>query len=401
MRKQRIVLALGLCAGFVLASCGGSDSAARTKNAALAKPPVVLKGSCNDGEMIEGTDDDDCVIDMKVGKATRKVSIQSLNGDGDWETVASAIAKKGNLKIDLPATDEEGVWLDGAYTYRVFASRMGKNPEFVSDEVDVIYGSEVASDDSAAMGDEEDAGDSGSSPEMQTAMADIEKPATRFDDNCAKIFNRIDCDYMFRPGKGPDFITLGKSKWVKMCSTLLKRPETDCEMEYQFATNNPNKGMQPGMQPGQGGTMQPGQPGQPGMQPGQGGTMQPGANPGPGLDPVKLENACKAIGMSEADCKAALQLGPVAAMQKFADKAEAFCMAYGAKSCADLMMQAAGGAAGQGGAMQPGAQPGQTGQPGQPGQPGTMQPGQSGTMQPNQPGTMGGNTMSPPTTIKK
>ena len=367
MNTRRVMFALGACAAVLLAACGGSESSSRVKNAALGKPGVVAKGSCDDGEMIEGVDDDDCVFTMKIGKSTRKVSLQVLNTDGDWDTVDSAIAKKGGVKIDVSATDEDGAWLDGQYTYRLFAARSGKLPEFISDDFDVLYGSEVASDDSEAMGDEEMV-DSGTPPEMQSAMSDIQQPATKFDDNCSKIFNQVDCALMFRPGKGPDFATLGKSKWVKMCSTLLKRPEADCEKEFSFATSGG----------GQGG--------------------QQGAPKGPGLDPVKVSAACAAIGMAEADCRAALQMGPMVALQKFGDKAEAFCKAYGGMGCKDMMAKMASSL---GGEETDGVAPPMNGQPGQqgmkpptggstmqPGQQGTMQPGQQGTMQPGQQGTM-------------
>jgi hypothetical protein len=69
-------------------------------------------------------------------------------------------------------------------------------------------------------------------------------------------------------------------------------------------------------------------------------------------------------------------MGPMAALQKFGDKAEAFCKAYGGVSCLELVAQMSMGG---------GMQPGQGGmQPGQPGQGGT-QPGQNG-MQPPTPG---------------
>jgi hypothetical protein len=370
------MFAIGACAAIVLASCGGSESAtSRVKNAALVKPSLAPRGSCDDGEMIEGVDEDDCVITIKVGKSTRKASLQVMNDEGDWDTIDSVVAKKGGAKFEVPTTDEDGVWLDGQYTYRVFAARSGKLAEFISDDFDVVYGSEGdAEDDTAAMG-EDDMDDSGTPPEMQSAMDDIEKPATKFDDNCSKIFNKIDCALMFRPGKGPDFSTLGSSKWVKMCSTLLKRPQTDCEMEFKFATRMQNKGeMQPGAN---------------GMQPGQGGGMQPG----PGLDPVKLASACQAIGLSIEECRAATQMGPMAAIEKFGDKAETFCQAYGGVSCKELAtkMKSGGMQPGQGGTMQPGQQGGM--QPPQPGQGGTMQPGQQGGMQPPQPGQ--GGTMQP------
>jgi hypothetical protein len=306
------LLALGTCAAVVLGACGGSESDARVKNAALGKPSVVAKGSCDDGEMIEGVDDDDCVVMMKVGKSTRKASLQVLNTDGDWDTVESVVAKKGNLKIDVPATDDDGVWLDGLYTYRVFAARSGKVPEFISADFDVLYGTEFASDESTEMGGDE-FGDSGAAPEMKSAMENIQQPATKFDDNCSKIFNQVDCALMFRPSKGPDFVTLGKSKWIKMCSTLLKRPESDCEKEFTFATGAAKQGAKP---------------------------MPP---QGLGLDPVKVVAACKAIGIAEAECRAALQAGPMAAMQKFGNKAEVFCKTYSGLSCMQMMMQMGGG----------------------------------------------------------
>lgn len=400
MKTRKGLVTLAVIAGLVLASCGGSESAVRTKNAALGKPPVVATGSCDDGQMIEGMDDDDCVIDMKIGKSTRKFNLQLLNAKGNWDTIDSAVAKKGALELDVPATDDDGYWLDGQYTYRIFAARSGKNPEYISADFDILYGTEMAADDTTELMDDEEPVASGASPEMKSAMQDIQQPTTRFDDFCTKVFDRIDCALMFRPGRGPDFITLGKTKWVKMCSTLLKRPEGDCEMEFKFATEMQKPtGMQPGMGGGQ-------------MQPGMGGNSMP---QGPGLDPVKLAAACAAIGMAEADCRAAIQAGPMAALQKFGDKAETFCKAYGGVSCTELINKFATPAGGTGtqpgmggGQMQPGGnamQPGMGGNTMQPGMGGnTMQPGMGGgQMQPGgntmQPG-MGGNTMQTPTTVK-
>jgi hypothetical protein len=79
----------------------------------------------------------------------------------------------------------------------------------------------------------------------------------------------------------------------------------------------------------------------------------------------------------------------MAALQKFGDKAETFCKAYGGTGCKDLMAKMGGGMP-LGGEETDGVAPPMNGQPGtmQPGQPGTMQPGQPGTMQPGQPGTM-------------
>ena len=351
MKTRKVLFAVGACAAIVLASCGGSESASsRVKNAALGKPSVVPQGSCDDGEMIEGVDDDDCVVTIKVGKTTRKASLQVLNTDGDWDTVDSVIAKKGAMKIDVPATDDDGIWLDGQYTYRVFAARSGKLPEFISEDFDVLYGTEFAMDDSAELGGEET---DGVAPEMQSAMTDIQKPTTKFDDNCSKIFSQVDCALMFRPGKGPDLSTLGKTKWVKMCSTLLKRPEADCEKEFNFATVG---GAQSGQQ---------------------------GMSKGPGLDPAKVATACAAIGMAEADCRAALAAGPMVALQKFGDKAEAFCKSYGGSSCMDLMKKMGGGL-NLGGEETDGVAPPMNGQQG------TMQPGQQGMQPPT-----GGNTMQP------
>ncbi len=305
------MFAIGASAAVVLASCGASESAtSRVKNAALGKPAILAKGSCDDGEMIEGVDEDDCVISIKLGRATRKAALQVLNTDGDWDEIDSMVARRGGAKFDVFATDDDGVWLDGQYTYRVFAPRSGKLPEFISEDFDVLYGTEFVADDTEALGGEET---DGIAPEMQAAMSDIEKPATKFDDNCSKIFNKVDCALMFRPGKGPDFSTLGKSKWVKMCSTLLARPEADCEKEFAFASGAGTASGQQGMPKG------------------------------PGLDPAKVSAACAAIGMAEADCRAALQAGPMVALQKFGSKAETFCKTYSGMGCKDMMMKMGGG----------------------------------------------------------
>lgn len=360
MKKRNALIALGVCAGFVLAACGGSESGSRTKNAALAKPPVAATGDCKDGQMVEGEDDDNCTLVVKVGNSSRKVVLETLNSDGGWDTVDSVIAKKGVAKFELAATDEDGIWLDGDYAFRAHAPKSGKNGDVFSAEFDVTFTSSAAADDTASA---DDGTDSGSSPEMQSAMNDIDNPTTKFDDNCSKIFNRIDCGYMFRPGKGPDFQTLGKDKWVKMCSTLLNRPAADCEKEFQFATSG---GAKPNGMPGQGGGSMQGQP----------------------LDPAKVSAACAAIGMAEADCRAALQAGPMVALQKFGSKAEDFCKAYGGTSCADLIAKMA--PTGGGSMQQPGMAGGNTQQPGMPGG-NTQQPGTAGgsTQQPQQ--NTGGN----------
>ena len=346
MKKRNALLALGLCAGFVLAACGGSESGSRTKNAALAKPPVTASGDCKDGQMVEGDDDDNCTLVVKVGNSNRKVVLETLNSDGGWDTVDSVIAKKGVAKFELAATDEDGIWLDGDYAFRAHALKSGKNGEVFSQEFDVTFASSAAADDTASA---DDGSDSGASAEMQSVMDDIDNPTTKFDDFCTKSFNKIDCGLMFRPGKGPDFQTLGKDKWVKMCSTLLNRPAADCEKEYQFATSG---GAKPN---GQGGGAMQGQP----------------------LDPAKVSTACAAIGMAEADCRAALQAGPMVALQKFGSKAEDFCKAYGGSSCADLIAKMAPA----GGNMQPGTAGG------------NMQPGTAGGNM--QQGSTGGNMQQP------
>lgn len=354
MKTRKFMVAVGACAAVVLASCGASESTtSRVKNAALGKPSVVPQGSCDDGEMIEGVDDDDCVVTIKLGKATRKASLQVLNTDGDWDTVDSVVARKGGVKIDVPATDDDGIWLDGQYTYRIFAARSGKLPEFISADFDVLYGTEFDEEYTDELGGEET---DGVAPEMQSAMSDIQQPTTKFDDNCAKIFNQVDCALMFRPGKGPDFTTLGKSKWVKMCSTLLSRPEADCEKEFTFATSG---GMQGGQQ---------------------------GMPKGPGLDPAKVAAACAAIGMAEADCRAAIAAGPMVALQKFGDKAETFCKTYSGTSCMQMMMKMSGGMP-LGGEETDGVAPPMNGQQGMKPPTGgnTMQPGQQG-MKPPTPG---------------
>jgi len=301
MNKRKLLFAVGTSAAVLLSACGGTESSTgRVKNAALGKRAAVLaEGSCDDGEMIEGVDEDDCVISVKLGRTTRKAALQVLTDDGKWFDIDSMVAKRGRANFEVLSTDEDGLWLDGPYQYRVFAPRSGKSPEVISAEFEVVYSTESAEDDTDFADDDTEAfgGETTDtvSPEMQSAMSDIKQPLTKFDDSCTKIFDMADCVLMFRPGMGPDFLTLGKSKWVKMCSTLLKRSEAECEMMFAYDTSGGKEGgpqggqpgqggMQPGQggkQPGQGGTMQPGQggtmqPGQGGKQPGQGGTMQPG-----------------------------------------------------------------------------------------------------------------------------
>jgi hypothetical protein len=365
MKTRKLMFAIGACAAVVLASCGSSESTtSRVKNAALGKPAVLARGSCADGVMIEGFDEDDCVISIKLSKVTRKASLQVLNTDDDWDTISSAVAKRGVAKFEVFATDDDGAWLDGQYTYRVFAARNGRLPEFISATFDVVYGTELDAEYTDEMGAQESEMQS-ASPEMQSAMDDIEKPTTKFDDNCWKIFNKADCSLMFRLGRGPDFTALGKSKWVKMCSTLLNRPERECDMEFKFATEMQKSNNPPGYDP---------------MNPNSGEVKR-----SPGLDPVKLAAACAAIGMAEADCRAVIQAGPIAALQKFGDKAETFCKAYAAKSCAELMAVGIDVPLTGGNTMRPGQQGMQPPTGGN-----TMRPGQQGMQPPT-----GGNTMRP------
>ncbi|MFM7411256.1 MAG: Ig-like domain-containing protein, partial [Actinomycetota bacterium] len=96
-------------------------------------------------------------------------------------------------------------------------------------------------------------------PETEPAMSDIKQPTANFDDNCPESFPKADCDLMFRTGEPPDFLALGKSKWVKMCSKLLKRSEADCETEFAGATSGGKEGGPQGDQPGQVVATQPGQ----------------------------------------------------------------------------------------------------------------------------------------------
>mgnify|MGYP003867244331 CR=1 FL=1 len=44
MRTRSLVLALGTCAAVVLGACGGSESDARVKNAALGKGQLSVRG---------------------------------------------------------------------------------------------------------------------------------------------------------------------------------------------------------------------------------------------------------------------------------------------------------------------------------------------------------------------
>jgi len=175
-------------------------------------------------------------------------------------------------------------------------------------------------------------------PETQPAMPNIGQPTAKFND-CLESFNKADCDLMFRPGKAPDYLALGKSKWLKMCSKLIQKSEADCETEFAYATSGGKEGGPQGDQPGTGQSGKPGtgQPGQPGTgQSGQPGTVQPG-------QPVTVQPGQPVTG----------QPGQPVTVQP-----------------------------GQPGTGQPG-QPGT----GQPGQPGTGQSGEPGTGQPGQPGT--------------
>ncbi|MEY4365558.1 MAG: hypothetical protein RLZZ305_902 [Actinomycetota bacterium] len=116
--KTRKVLAV--TAGIALAA-GFAPSPVGAAGKATAK--VVMTGSCADGEMLEGEDDDDCQIMVTITPKSKNTSavleVAYDREDPEWEEFDSGKTRGGRLIFEIPSTDEDGVWMDGVVMYRV------------------------------------------------------------------------------------------------------------------------------------------------------------------------------------------------------------------------------------------------------------------------------------------
>lgn len=117
--KIRNLLAVVAGIGMVVAV----DAAPLSAAAKPATVKVLLTGDCADGEHVEDADEDDCEILVTVTPKNKNVSarleVAYDEEEPDWEEMDSGKTRGGRLIFSVPATDEDGVWMDGVVRYRV------------------------------------------------------------------------------------------------------------------------------------------------------------------------------------------------------------------------------------------------------------------------------------------
>ena len=105
---------ISLMLGFAPGEAGASRK---------ATVKVVLTGDCADGEHVEDADEDDCAFLITVTPKSKNVSavveVAYDEEEPDWEEYDSGRTRGGRLMVDVAATDEDGVWMDGVVRYRV------------------------------------------------------------------------------------------------------------------------------------------------------------------------------------------------------------------------------------------------------------------------------------------
>ena len=122
--------------------------------AAPQKVKILLSGDCADGEMIEGSDEEDCEIMVSVtprsAKRSAVLQVAYDSEDPEWEELDSGKTKSGRLIFDLPSTDEDDEYMNGIVMYRVIVKKSGTKKAVRSKE----YSIEYTSADFAANSDE-------------------------------------------------------------------------------------------------------------------------------------------------------------------------------------------------------------------------------------------------------
>jgi hypothetical protein len=122
--------------------------------AAKQKVKILLSGDCADGEMIEGTDEEDCEIMVSVTPRSAKRSaileVAYDSEDPEWEEIDSGKTKSGRLIFDVPSTDEDDEYTNGIVMYRVVVKKSGANKAVRGKE----YSIEYTSAEAAANSDE-------------------------------------------------------------------------------------------------------------------------------------------------------------------------------------------------------------------------------------------------------
>ena len=210
-------------------------------NAAPKKQTVKFSvtGDCKgEEEMIEGESDDNCKIVATISSASpsRTAVLEQLNDDDEWDEAAKAKSKSGKVSFKIEATDEDDLWLDGDFTFRVVVAKSGSNKAYTSKEYTFTFTPAESTDED----EDEDSGSGEASSKQKSkstgdkkldaVMDKMDDKNTTFDDDCKKSFGE-DCKLMFTP-TGPNWSKLTAAKWQPMCEKLLKQSADNCKKMY-------------------------------------------------------------------------------------------------------------------------------------------------------------------------
>ncbi|MEY4080161.1 MAG: hypothetical protein RL430_591 [Actinomycetota bacterium] len=165
--KIRASIAAVAALGMVVAV--GSPAGAASK----ANAKVMMTGDCADGEMLEGTDEDDCQVMVSITPKSKNTSavleVAYDEEDPEWEELDSGKTRGGRLIFDIPSTDEDDVWMDGVVLYRVRVKKTAGLSVAPAKTYKIEYvSSENVDEEDTAMSDE----DKEFNAEMDKAQAD-------------------------------------------------------------------------------------------------------------------------------------------------------------------------------------------------------------------------------------
>jgi hypothetical protein len=213
--KTRKVLAV--LAGLALAA-GFAPSPAGAAGKATAK--TLMTGDCFDGEMLEGTDEDNCQIMVTVTPKNKNVSavleVAYDEEDPEWEEYDAGKTRGGRLIFDIASTDEDDVWMDGTVLYRVKVKKAaGVTVPKVRNYTVTYVSAENVDEEDTAMTDEEKAEEA----EMDKAMAENKQHIQQQQPN-ADITSRA------VPAAQPGFDKAGV--FNKACGKI-GFPQADCQ----------------------------------------------------------------------------------------------------------------------------------------------------------------------------
>ena len=250
--KTRKILAV--LAGLALAA-GFAPSPAGAAGKATAK--TLMTGDCFDGEMLEGTDEDNCQIMVTVTPKNKNVSavleVAYDEEDPEWEEYDSGKTRGGRLIFDIASTDEDDVWMDGTVLYRVKVKKAaGVAIPKVRNYTVTYVSAENVDEEDTAMTDEEKAEEA----EMDKAMAENKRhiqqqqpnsdinqgrpegppkfdKAAEFNRACGAIgFPKNSCDQLVGVKTPKDALTILGGKAEAWCNALAAQMgrSTPCSM---------------------------------------------------------------------------------------------------------------------------------------------------------------------------